>query len=186
VLLGDAGNKQVIMPSNKSISYQRIDFLDIMDSHRGYQSLWSTCWELLKYTGTLTNILEIPQHEISVTDVLTSDQQGSPMFAMRQGLSFSSFSFHAKDDLVTVPVLPVGMDQYKLKHDRTYMVAGGVRGFGFEVARWMACNGNMILIILIYRTFTFYDIFSCASHFDILDFYYNIRVFWLCRAILIN
>ena len=44
-------------------------------------------------------------------------------------------------DRQKIPVLPRGLDECGLKENRTYLVAGGIRGYGFEVARWMAENG---------------------------------------------
>jgi NAD(P)-dependent dehydrogenase (short-subunit alcohol dehydrogenase family) len=38
------------------------------------------------------------------------------------------------------------LDASGLKDDRTYLVIGGVRGFGFEVAKWMVENGEKTVI----------------------------------------
>ena len=40
------------------------------------------------------------------------------------------------------------MDKHSLQPNRTYMVVGGVRGFGFEVGRWMAKNGAKSIVLV--------------------------------------
>ena len=41
-----------------------------------------------------------------------------------------------------IPVLKTGLDECGRKGNRTYLVVGGIRGYGIEVARWMAENGT--------------------------------------------
>ena len=38
------------------------------------------------------------------------------------------------------------LDSLCLKEDKTYLIVGGVRGFGFEVAKWMIKNGAKTII----------------------------------------
>ena len=45
-------------------------------------------------------------------------------------------------------MLPQGLDECGLKENKSYLVAGGMRGFGFEVARWMAENGAKSIVLL--------------------------------------
>ena len=61
-----------------------------------------------------------------------------------QSISFLIHSFapsKESGDHQKTPVLPRGLDECGLKEKRTYLVAGGIRGYGFQVARWMAENG---------------------------------------------
>ena len=57
-------------------------------------------------------------------------------------------TFEEGDHLQGIPVLPQGLDGCGLKENKSYLVAGGVRGFGFEVARWMAENGAKSIVLL--------------------------------------
>ena len=107
------------------------------------------------------SVLKIAQQEISVFDLVNSRQinpqckrvsllkestiENLPSDDEEFEASLCSFSFRpAKDLHQNTDLLPAGLDQYGLKPDRTYMVVGGVKGFGFEVARWMAHKGNHI------------------------------------------
>ena len=47
-----------------------------------------------------------------------------------------------------IPLFPQGLDECGLKDNRTYLVAAGLRGFGFEVACWMAENGAKTIGVL--------------------------------------
>ena len=57
-------------------------------------------------------------------------------------------TFEEAEKLQDIPVLPQGLDECGLKENKSYLVAGGVRGFGFEVARWMAENGAKSIVLL--------------------------------------
>ena len=57
-------------------------------------------------------------------------------------------TFEEGEHLQGIPVLPQGLDECGLKENKSYLVAGGVRGFGFEVARWMAENGAKSIVLL--------------------------------------
>ena len=112
--------------------------------------------ELLKITGFLNQMLKVEQREASVFDIAarlnSSQDEGKPSLNNasepwpadgKMGASIWSLSFNTKRDMaINTEVLPVGLDQHGLKRNRTYMVVGGVRGFGFEVARWMATKGK--------------------------------------------
>ena len=67
------------------------------------------------------------------------------------GISFQILAFPTsgkRSDLDKIPVLPTGLDECGLKENRTYLVAGGIRGYGFEVARWMAEKGAKSIVLL--------------------------------------
>jgi hypothetical protein len=150
-----------MIPSDKCISYQRISYNDILQPPERFKELWSNCLELLKNSNIEKQVLDIEQQETSVFDVLTdrthpgtdnNHDLDNPLLSNEESaskgeqlkVSFSSFSFRANRKTTdSIRVLPVGMDQYGLKPNRTYMVVGGVRGFGFEVARWMAHKGKL-------------------------------------------
>jgi hypothetical protein len=150
IILGEANYGDIMIPSDKCISYQKIAYNDILDPPGKFQEMWCSCMELMKTTDIIKQVLQIDQQETSVFDVLANRAvplQRNSKVNEGEKLSFSSFSFSARGIApdTKMQVLPVGMDQYELKHNRTYMVAGGVRGFGFEVARWMAHKGKILV-----------------------------------------
>ena len=57
-------------------------------------------------------------------------------------------TFGDENHLRDIPVLPPGLDECGWKDSRTYLVAGGIGGFGFEVTFWMAENGAKSIGIL--------------------------------------
>ena len=141
----------VVFPAKKNVLYVRESISDIIRSPKTYQKLSLESLELLKGGGVLQKLLEI---KLLSTDIPTAVEAANkanmnnspPKRVMREfrDISFLVHSFappEGDSDLQTIPVLPRGLDVCGLKEDRTYLVAGGTRGFGFEVVRWMAENG---------------------------------------------
>ena len=156
ILLGGASHGHITIPSDKRISYQGITYTDILDHPGRFQELWTSSIELLKLSGFLNQVLRVEQRETSVFAIAAklNDSQEENIHPLNNandpwpvdgklGSSIWSLSFNTKQDMeINTEVLPVGLDQHGLKRNRTYMVVGGVRGFGFEVARWMATKGK--------------------------------------------
>ena len=141
----------VVFPAKKNVLYVRESISDIIRSPKTYQKLSLESLELLKGSGVLQKLLEL---KLLSTDIPTAIEAANkatlkdspPKRVLREfrGISFLVHSFAPSEggnDLLTIPVLPRGLDVCGLKENRTYLVAGGTRGFGFEVARWMAENG---------------------------------------------
>lgn len=64
-------------------------------------------------------------------------------------LSIQSLATLGKEGaLQDISVLPQGLDDCGLRENRTYLVAGGTRGFGLEVACWMAENGAKTIVLI--------------------------------------
>ena len=81
------------------------------------------------------------------------DKRSFRQYELRESsdTSFCIQSFTTVEDenqLQDIPVLPRGLDECGLKGNRTYLVAGGIRGFGFEVACWMAEKGAKSIALL--------------------------------------
>ncbi|XP_031568280.1 uncharacterized protein LOC116302983 isoform X2 [Actinia tenebrosa] len=185
VMLGETFHGNVMIPSDKCISYQRISYNDILQPLGKFKEMWSNCLKLLQSSGIEKQVLGIEQEETSVFDILgvsldqgaeskksfakpetasadticnlitdfLSDEISSTRSELNptvsMNMSFSSFTFIEKEKKPNnAQVLPVGFDQYGLKRNRTYMVVGGVRGFGFEVARWMAQKGAGTIVLV--------------------------------------
>ena len=141
----------VVFPANKNVVYERENISDILRSPQTYQKLSLESLRVLKDGGLLEKLLDI---NLISTEVATAveaanetrlNESSSKRSATSSpGISFHIYSFAPSEagfPLQKIPVLPRGLDECGLKENRTYLVAGGIRGFGFEVARWMAGNG---------------------------------------------
>ena len=141
----------VVFPANKNVVYERENISDILRSPQTYQKLSLESLRVLKDGGLLEKLLDI---NLISTEVATAveaanetrlnESSSKRLTTSSPGISFHIYSFapsEAGSTLQKIPVLPRGLDECGLKENRTYLVAGGIRGFGFEVARWMAGNG---------------------------------------------
>ncbi|PFX28735.1 uncharacterized protein LOC111325863 [Stylophora pistillata] len=151
VILGAEFDGDVVFPAKKNVIYVRESFSDILLSPQTYQKLSLESLQLLKGGRLLEKLLEI---RLVSTDIQKAVKAGNEFtrndsppensMTASQGISFLIHSFTPSEegnDLQKIPVLPRGLDECGLKENRTYLVAGGIRGYGFEVARWMAKNG---------------------------------------------
>ena len=151
VILSSEFDGDVVIPANANVRYEREDISDILRSPVVFEKLSLESLALLEGKGVLEKLLGM---QLVSLDLATSiqaanesiDKHSSPNHQMKATSSISylihSFPSPEKEsNLHKIPVLPCGLDECGLKEDRTYLVAGGLRGFGFEVARWMAENG---------------------------------------------
>ena len=124
VILGAEFDGAVVFPAKKNVLYVR-----------------ETISVIIRSPKTHT---DIPTAVEAANKANLNDSPPKRVMRESRGISFLVHSFAPPEggsDLQTIPVLPRGLDVCGLKEDRTYLVAGGTRGFGFEVARWMAENG---------------------------------------------
>ena len=151
VILCSEFNGDVVFPVNKNVVYERENISDILRSPQTYQKLSLESLRVLNDGGLLAKLLEI---NLISTEVLTAveaanetrlnESSSKRSTTSSSGVSFHIYSFASSEagfTLQKIPVLPRGLDEYGLKENRTYLVVGGTRGFGFEVACWMAENG---------------------------------------------
>ena len=151
VILCSEFNGDVVFPVNKNVVYERENISDILRSPQTYQKLSLESLRVLNDGGLLEKLLEI---NLISTEVLTAveaanetrlnESSSKRSTTSSSGVSFHIYSFAPSEagfTLQKIPVLPRGLDEYGLKENRTYLVVGGTRGFGFEVACWMAENG---------------------------------------------
>ena len=151
VIMSSEVEGDVVFPLNKNVKYQKEDISDILLSPLEFERLSIQSLEVLERKGVLEKLLGMQMETLNfATSIKTSNQSlgkhSSQNHQMKpsSGISFAiqSFpSFERGSHLHNIPVLPRGLDECGLKENRTYLVAGGLRGFGFEVARWMAENG---------------------------------------------
>ncbi|KAL9968891.1 hypothetical protein ACROYT_G021035 [Oculina patagonica] len=151
VILSSEFAGDVVFTATANVRYEREDMAGILRSPKTYEKLTLASLEFLENKGVLKNLLDMELISVNLATEIKAanaslDRQSSPKHQMKasSSISFLIHSFPPSEedsDLHEISVLPCGLDECGLKENRTYLVAGGVRGFGFEVACWMAENG---------------------------------------------
>ena len=112
-----------------------------------FSKLVGSCCMAFQSTGFLERLLNLSQHVSSIYDVVYNGSENKDSCLDKRdefGLYTISLKPENTPDKVTFYNLP--LDENGLKDDRTYLVVGGVRGFGFEIAKWMTENGAKTVI----------------------------------------
>ena len=115
---------------------------NITEDSNVFSKLVSSCCSALKSRKLLERLLNISQHVSSIYDVIDTESRKRDSFTKNKkviGLYTISLKSENTPDKVTFYNLP--LDENGLKDDCTYLVVGGIRGFGFEIAKWMVENG---------------------------------------------
>ena len=150
MILSSEFHGDVVFPANTSVKYEREDIAHILRSPLVFEKLSVESIKLLEDKGALEKLLSMQLETVdlkkSIKAINTSiDNHSTPKLHVKaiSDISFLIYSYASFEDnhLQNIPVLPRGLDGCGLKGNRTYLVAGGMRGFGFEVARWMVENG---------------------------------------------
>ncbi len=151
IILSSEFDGDVVFPAKTHVRYEREYITDILRSPLVFEKLSLDSLALLEGKTVLKKLLGVQLVSLGVATSIQAanasiDKQTSPKHQMKasSSISFLIHSFPSSEegsDFNDIPVLPCGLDECGLKENRTYLVAGGVRGFGFEVACWMAENG---------------------------------------------
>ena len=151
IILSSEFAGDVVFTATTNVRYEREDIADILRSPKTYEKLSLASLECLESKGVLENLLGIQVMSVDLATGIEAanaslDRESSSKHQMKASSSISflihSFPSSAEEsDLHKIPVLPCGLDECGLKENRTYLVAGGIRGYGFEVACWMVENG---------------------------------------------
>ena len=141
----------VVFTATTNVSYEREDIAGILRSPLVYKNLCLTSLEFLQRKRVLQKLLEMQLVSVDLATAIEAanaslEKQPSPRDQMKAPPSLSflihSFQLCGEDaERLKIPVLPCGLDECGLKENRTYLIAGGIRGYGFEVACWMVENG---------------------------------------------
>ena len=158
IILSNDFEGDFIFPANKKIKYERENILDILRSPSAFEELSMRSMQILETKGVSQALLGL---KIECLDLETSikafneflDRTSSLTDEVTQSSNISFLiqslgTFEEGEKLHGIPVLPQGLDECGLKENKSYLVAGGMRGFGFEVARWMAENGAKSIVLL--------------------------------------
>lgn len=142
----------ITIPADKKITCERIGFTDILQSPNTFAKVWSPALQLIQSAGFMNQVLKITQTTVNVFERVEEIQGKSPNMLLDYSEmatpAFVSLSFSHDRSERSIEILIPGIDQEGLKPDRTYMVVGGMRGFGFEVARWMADFGAKTIVLV--------------------------------------
>ena len=148
----------VIFPAKKNLKYERENILNILRSPSAFEELGTQSMQILETKGVSQALLGL---KIECLDLVSSikafNESVDRTLSLKEEVTQSSNisfliqslgTFEEGEKLHGIPVLPQGLDECGLKENKSYLVAGGVRGFGFEVARWMAENGAKSIVLL--------------------------------------
>ena len=112
-----------------------------------FSKLLSSCCLALKSRRLLEGLLNIPQHFSSIYDVINKEPTKRDSFSRNEKvIGLYTISMKPENSPNSIDFYSLPLDEDGLKDDRTYLVVGGVRGFGFEIAKWMTENGAKTVI----------------------------------------
>lgn len=151
IILSSKFQGDVVFNADTNIAYERAEVVDVLRAPQVFQKLSAESVQLLRRTrnlGTLLRIQSVSRKVETAIEVanaaLTDPSASSSHKNASTDISFLLYSFPSSEKesgFNKIPILPRGLDDCGLRENRTYLVAGGIRGYGFEVARWMAENG---------------------------------------------
>ena len=113
----------------------------ILEHSKDFSKLLASCCSVLQSRKLLGRLLEIPQLVSNIYDVMNKYKSTTHNWEKSEGNSLYTVAFKPKNIPEQVDFYNLPLDTNGLKGDRTYLVIGGVRGFGFEFAKWMVENG---------------------------------------------
>ena len=158
VILSSEFTGDLVFTATTNVRYEREDVANILRSPQVYEKLSSASLDLLKGKEVLEKLLamQLVSEDLSTAIEAVASSFNKTLLPQHQtkassGISFQILAFPSsgkRSDLDKIPVLPIGLDECGLKENRTYLVAGGIRGYGFEVASWMAENGAKSIALL--------------------------------------
>jgi hypothetical protein len=113
---------------------------DMLEYSCDFSKLLVSCYSALQSKNLLERLLEIPQLVSSIYDMM-NDASKNTANESSWKTGFHTVSLKPTNIPEKVDFYSLPLDTNGLKADCTYLVIGGVRGFGFEFAKWMVENG---------------------------------------------
>ena len=138
-LSGEKNVKFNPLVPDKDIRCIATNFQSITESSKNFEELFCSCWSLLKSKTSMERLLNIPQTVCSIYEIMNSEVKNIASGRGKE-IGLSTVSMKPKNAPSEVAFYSLPLDGNGFKHDRTYLVIGGIRGFGFEVAKWMVEN----------------------------------------------
>ena len=131
------------LTTNKDVHFISTKLDDFPQSSEIFSNMLVSSCSVLKLSGIFKRLLEIPLKSTSIYDVVvpTNNISVEETSQVESHVSLSTISLKPENVPEEIPFYRLSLDSNGFKEDRTYIVIGGIRGFGFEVARWMVENG---------------------------------------------
>ncbi|XP_028418020.1 uncharacterized protein LOC114542749 [Dendronephthya gigantea] len=134
----------------KDVHFILTSLQDITKSSTDFSKLLDSCYSVLKSKGLWSKLLDITQKASSIYDVMQRGDESNnrclPEVERKGNFSLNIISVKPETVPGQVDFYNLPLDINGLKDDRTYLVIGGVRGFGFQIARWMVENGAKTVV----------------------------------------
>ena len=137
---GEENSKSNHLIQRRDIHFIVTSFEKITRDSSMFSKLVSSCCSVLETTGILEEILSIPQKVSSIYDVINNGSKDRGSYSENE-IQLHTVSLKPNNIPDKVAFYNLPLDENGFKADRTYLLIGGVRGFGFEVAKWMIENG---------------------------------------------
>lgn len=133
----------VALPAHKRVRYERLYPEDLLGKAADFPAIWSKHSTFILSSDIMT---KIDDGSLAPVDMMEAIDEWNNRSQKKENRIFTIY----KVQQITshTKMLSAGVDNFGLKGNRTYIVAGGVRGFGFEVARWMCCHGAHTVVLL--------------------------------------
>ena len=141
------GSYDVSVSGNVSFLAAKID--EITNDAIRFEQLLADCTALLSDKGYLSKFKHLPCHSTSIFDTLSSSYKEDVLTnegTSDGSLALSTISFDCEKKCREFKFSNMPFDPKCLRGDRSYLVVGGVRGFGFEVVYWLLQNGAKTII----------------------------------------
>ena len=149
IAVSEEKSNKLNVSNGKDFSFIKTSLDDVIKNSKRFSSLLDACTSVLASTKFLQKLLKMPQVSASIFDVIRLDNASmiTRFKSERQTeLRFHTVSFKPKYAPEKVEFLRLALDSNGLRRNRTYLVIGGIRGFGFKVARWMVENGAKMVM----------------------------------------
>ena len=143
-LNGNKNGKYNPFTDEKDIHYIMTTLEYVTEDSEVFSKLYDSCCSVLNSRGLLERLLNIPQSLSSIYELVLSNNSFKEKSSQKDYQTESclrTISFKPENAPQEVQFYKLPLDSNGFKEDRTYLVIGGIRGFGFEVARWMVENG---------------------------------------------
>ena len=147
IILSSEFSGDVVFTAASNVRYEREEIAGILRSPQVYENLSLKGLEFLQSKGVLQKLLGM--HLVSVdletaieaaNTSLEKQPSSKEQIKAPSSLSFLIHSFQVcgeDAERLKIPVLPPGLDECGLKETRTYLMAGGIRGFNLDY-KWLA------------------------------------------------
>lgn len=132
-----------------NISFLAAKLDEIANDATRFEQLLTGSTALLSDKGYLSKLEHLPCYSTSILDTLSSSYEEDVLASegtCNGSLALSTISFECEKRCKEFKFSNMPFDPKCLKGDRSYLVVGGVRGFGFEVAHWLLQNGAKTII----------------------------------------